>query len=214
MRRSRDHTIVALLALLVLADTITATAQTTFSSEPASRLWIAGHTNISQFTCDARKHQIQLQLNQPSLALANFTTVSTSEASLLATVAVDGFNCGNSRMDRDLQKALQADDFPEIRFLFLNARILSAPSTPQDPYRLSAKGELTIAGVTHPIAFAITGSYLAAGRLRATGAAAIQLTDYAIEAPTRLFGLVRVKNRLTVHFDLILTPVDQHAVAP
>jgi hypothetical protein len=47
------------------------------------------------------------------------------------------------------------------------------------------------------------GYFLNDGRLRAMGSKAIKMTDYNVEPPTAMLGLVKAENELTVHFDLI-----------
>jgi len=48
----------------------------------------------------------------------------------------------------------------------------------------------------------LDGNFLDDGRIRVTGKKEIKMTDYDVEPPTGLFGLVRAEDELTVHFDL------------
>ena len=53
---------------------------------------------------------------------------------------------------------------------------------------------------------------MAESRVRAKGSATIRMTDHGINPPRRLLGLVRVRDQLTVQFDLMLEPIRQTAL--
>ncbi len=189
-----------LIWLLGLAAAFPALAEIAFVAEPASRLWIVGRSNISTFECEAGAYEIHASTNRSARL---FPTVSRAEAAFTATIRAADLACGRTRMDDDLHSALQADRYPHIRFALDSAYVESSSDI---PYGLHITGQLTIAGTTRTVEYTAKGFTLPDDKVRATGHAAIRLTDYNIEPPSRLFGLVRVSDRLAVHFDLLLSP--------
>lgn len=69
-----------------------------------------------------------------------------------------------------------------------------------------------MAGVRRGVDFVVSGSHEAQGKVRALGSITIRMTDYGIDPPRRLLGLVRVRDELTVRFDLVLEPNRQTAL--
>ena len=165
-------------------------------------MWIEVRSNINQFECGASAYDLDALLHQRTKTKER-AAISPKQVSVEISILVEGFRCGNKRMDRDLKKALQAERFPTIHFAFLQAENVAA-AVGDDPQRLRTEGDLTIAGVTRRVEFVVHGHRLADGRMRARGDTVVQMTDYGLKPPKRFFGLVRVQDQLAVRFDLIL----------
>jgi polyisoprenoid-binding protein YceI len=71
------------------------------------------------------------------------------------------------------------------------------------------KGTLTVAGNTRDIQFVTNAYYLEPTRVRAIGKTTIRMTDFDVEPPTALMGLVKADHELTVSFDLVAKETDQ-----
>lgn len=202
--------ILAVLILLISAREVFS-FQSTFVPVNESRLWIEGSSNVNQFECRAEEYQGEATVpeteseNEPSVypaAQANETLF------LKLDIRVDSIECGKSKMNQDLQKALKAEQYPEISFLFQEANILDEPNSNQneDIFILQVKGLLTVAGTTKEISFKTEAYFINESRVRATGGTKINMTDFGVEPPTALMGLIRANEELTVNFDLIATP--------
>ncbi len=165
-----------------------------YAPDPArSRIWIEGRSTLKRFTCTTTR-------------VEGYGVVKAGGAVQgQLVVAVQAFDCGKQSMNRDLQKALQADRFPEIRFEPRKVVVLETPTG--DAARLDITGTLTIAGAARTVRFVASGQLLAAGRARLTGLLPLKLTDFDVKPPTALFGLIRVYDQITVHFDLTMQPV-------
>lgn len=160
----------------------------------ASRIWIEGDSNVNSFDCKADQYQGEAIQNQDE------ESNTTNNLTLNVEIKVAGFDCGKQRMNKDLRDALKEKDYPNITFVFLNAEPVE--STSDNPEFL-VFGNLTVAGVTNEIRFNIFGEMLQNGSMRAIGNKQIRMTDYNVAPPTAMFGLVKVDNELTVHFDLV-----------
>lgn len=182
--------------------------QSTFVPVDESRLWFEGRSNVNEFECLAENYSGQATLpefNDPASLLNRITEV----LSVQIEIEVDSIECGKNRMNKDLQEALKADTFPEITFTFQKADLLSRPETQDDAFEVEVHGNLTVAGNTREISFKTNAYYLNDQRVRATGQTTIRMTDFGVEPPTALMGLIRADEELTVHFDLIATGNNQ-----
>ena len=168
---------------------------------PESRVWISGASNIRHFTCKARalSGAIALQarlVHAPVLAGEN----ASMEPSL--SVTVDKLDCGIGMMNHHLYDALRCARHPRIDFRLATYEVdLKAPT----PVARIA-GLVTIAGVQRPVA--ATAALLAdsLGALHVRGSYAIRPTEFGVAPPRRFAGLLRVRDRITVHFDVALDP--------
>jgi hypothetical protein len=175
-----------------------------FVLSPESRIWIDGSSTVNAFTCEAAEVEGFLTHASPDVQAAP-QPVSIHEARGMLTVPVRTFDCGQRRMERDLYEALKADAFPEIRYELLDADVLTAPETERGTYVLRVTGRLTVAGTTRTVETTVRGERRPDGRLRATASQPLMMTDFGIDPPTALLGLVRARDHLVVRVDLVAT---------
>ncbi|MEX1011926.1 MAG: YceI family protein [Balneolaceae bacterium] len=194
--------IMAALFLLFVAGPADLQAQQLFLTEPDSRIWIEGRSNVNRFTCRASEYsgRAELAVDEAGYEL---TELDVPQASIVLRVVVESFDCGRARMNRDLAEALQSEQFPEIVFEYHRSTILDEKPGYARTILLEVDGELTVAGETRSIRFEAEGRYTPDGKVGAKGSTEILMTDYGVEPPTGLLGLVRAEDRLEVYFDLI-----------
>ena len=178
-------------------------SQLTYIPDQESRLWIEGRSNVNEFECHANQYFAEATLiddNDP----VEFQQQIEQRVFMQVDIRVDGFECGRSRMNQDLQKALKSSEFPEISFIFDSATILSIPGNPSDnnAFEIDVRGSLTVAGNTRNIQFTSKAYFVETYRIRAIGKTTIRMTDFGVEPPTALMGLIKAEDELTVNFDL------------
>lgn len=168
-----------------------------------SSLWIEGRSNVNTFSCDANKYDVNSQ-RIPAVYPENS---ATDNLQIEVSIQVKGFDCGKKRMNRDLYEALKADEFKAIHFEYKSTEEVEYDEE-SDVYRITVNGLLTVAGETNNIQFSMNGFLKEDGTIRAKGDTVIEMTDYNVEPPTAMFGIVRVNSTLTVHFDLTAAIVE------
>ena len=178
-------------------------AQIEYVPQDSSRLWIAGQSNVNQFECESREHRGEAIIFQTTTITGDTVTVDEDATKIMLEIDVEGIECGRSRMNRDLRNALKADDYPNITFVFNDIVSVSNGTSDPNSVRLEVSGSLTVAGVTREVNVHLTGYTFDDNRVRATGSKEIRMTDFGVEPPTAMLGLVKADNELTVHFDLI-----------
>ena len=168
---------------------------------PESRVWITGASNIRRFTCTARRLAGAIDLrgattDQPVLTGAN----ASAEPSL--SVTVDKLDCGLGMMNRHLRDALRGAQHPSIEFRLTTYQV--DLNVPVPVARIT--GLLTIAGVARPVATTAAVRTDSLGLLHIAGTYVVRPTEFGVTPPRRFGGLLRVRDRATVHFDIALDP--------
>jgi hypothetical protein len=103
-------------------------------------------------------------------------------------------------MDSDAYKALKADRYPAIGFQLISANI--EPRNANN-YSVQAHGNLTVAGVTREVVLKMTGVVANDGSLTFTGAEQVKMSDYNVERPSLLFGLIKADDMMTLTYTLV-----------
>lgn len=204
----------ALSGLLLLLSAGPADAQVRYVPTEESRVWIEGTSNATDFTCTTRRIEGEARLPDESdtafaaLEIGSAVPNEPGEPELQATVPVETLDCGKRRQNRDLYEAMAADEHPTIRYELLGVEVIAEPDSADGEYMLRAEGELTIAGVTQTAMLDLQGRRLNDGKVRAQGSTPMKMTDFDIDPPTALLGLIRVRDDIEVHFDITAVPAE------
>ena len=194
MKNSLFHITLLLLFAGLLGQT--AAAQNISLDRDDSRLWIEGSSNVNKFQCRAARYQTWME-----------PPTSDTSAQVEVDVAVEGFDCGKRRMNRDLYDTLLSGSHPYISFEYLSTESMEFDES-TGRYVLRVRGNLTVAGHTNTIEFPLEATIVDENRILATGQTTLKMTSYNVEPPSALLGLVRVNDELTVHFELAATVND------
>jgi polyisoprenoid-binding protein YceI len=117
---------------------------------------------------------------------------------VVVTTSVPAIDCGDSTMNKHLRKALKENQFPEIRYEALKYALVDNGSAVQ------TSGDLTIAGITKPLALGAKLVPLAEGGTKVTGQVEINMRDYGVKPPSLFFGALKVADVVTVKFNAIV----------
>lgn len=113
-------------------------------------------------------------------------------------VPVAGLECGDARMERQMRDALEAATHPVIRFTLESYTVRGATQK----LEVEARGTISVAGVSRPLAATVAGHVDGDGLVHATGSASIRMSDFGIERPAAFFGLLKAGDEVVVRFDL------------
>ena len=166
-----------------------------YQPAPESFIWIEGSSNVNAFTCKSDRVRGQARVST-NIAGAQATSVEV-------IIPVKGLDCGQRQMNRDMYRTLKADDFPEIQFELIQAYIVGDAPVEGNSYLIRVEGELTVAGETRHVAFEALGEMGATNKYKIRGKKDILMTDFGLEPPTALLGLVKARDELVVHFELL-----------
>jgi polyisoprenoid-binding protein YceI len=106
-----------------------------------------------------------------------------------------------NKMDKKTMKALKESDFPTIDFTLLSFNNVVRTD---DKFTAEASGNLKVAGETRKINLAITGNQLKDGSIEIQCSKDMKMTDFNIDPPTALLGVMKTRDEITVEFRIIL----------
>jgi len=110
---------------------------------------------------------------------------------------------GNGRRDRDLNKSMESDKYPTIRFDLHG--VTTAAGTP-DSVPVTLQGAMAIHGVTRDVT--LPGFVRReGGDLRVRSDFPINLKDYKIGGLSKLLGMLKMDEHIVVHVDVVFAPV-------
>jgi polyisoprenoid-binding protein YceI len=115
---------------------------------------------------------------------------------------VKTLDTGNGKRDRDLNKSMETDKHPTMRFELTG---VTAEETPADSAGVRLAGKLTLHGVTRDVV--LPARVWQEGRtLRLRSTFPVDLGDYRIGGLTKLLGMLRMQEGIEVHVDLTFAP--------
>ena len=199
--------VAAAAALLTLA--APAFAQTAL--QPGGSLRIEGDSTLHKWSSTATAVSM-------SFTLADGAPQSLSEAikaskvkGMEVKIPVAGLKSGESGLDKNMRKAMDADKFPEVLYKLGHYEL----SKPNDAGLATAKtaGELTIAGKTKTVAMDVEFK-LDADMAEVKGSHTLNMSDYGIKPPSLMLGAIKVRDPVTIRFDLVLKPQSTKETTP
>lgn len=113
------------------------------------------------------------------------------------TVPVADFECPDETMTEHLMDAMKPTEFAEITFRLDGYEASGAGA--------EASGALTILGVTRPVSFPLSLTPSGAG-VAIAGEVGLDMTEYGVEPPVVLLGLLRVRPEIRIQFEGTVVP--------
>ena len=165
-----------------------------------SKLYLKGTSNVNAFTCDCEDQYTEQTLEvERTGPYARFRNVDLH-------LRTKRFDCHNRKIDADMQKALQADVYPVIKVSLLDARqpAKCVDGGCKDWFDVQAKVKLTIKNVTTEQQIPAQAKISGPNRFQLKGAHTLLMSTYGVHPPEAMFGLIKVNDAITFHFDLIV----------
>lgn len=213
------HTIVLLAACTV---SMTGTGYgnpdlATFSILPESRLMLSGHASIVTWRLTSRQlhgsiaigaspHLVASVLSRwPSEGwLGEFLDGPALPARASISVPVASLHSQSTGMMRDVHRALRADTFPNIHYEFLEIEEIRIKpiDRPEAEVEMLSKGVLSIGGRNRIVSLNVVAKRTESGTIHLRGITEIRMSDFNVDPPTRLFGLIRASDDVEIEFEL------------
>ena len=115
---------------------------------------------------------------------------------------VSTLKTGNDRRDRDLNKSMESEKYPAIRFE-LTGVVVGGP--PSNSVPVTLQGRFIIHGVTRKASLPADVT-LGPDRVRVRGTARLNLKDYEIVGLSKMMGMLKMHEEILVHLDLVFGP--------
>jgi len=174
---------------------------------PASRVWLEGNSTVHHFESTATKLVVHVTSAQPTAARGLEGFVQLVRAGQVQAVDVSipvaEMQSGKTGLDKNMRKALKAEQFPRITFHL--DRYTVAKAAASDSFVIDAHGMLSVAGVEKAIDIR-AGALRSGESLRIRGTKELLMTQFGVKPPTMMMGAVKTSDQIVIHFDLWLVP--------
>lgn len=162
------------------------------------RITIAGTSTVHDYTAAsavARVTRVELGEATPGATFWDDVRKTAGLKAFEITIPAETLKSGKDGLDKNMYRALKTREHADITF-----RLTRLDGTTG---ALKAIGTLRIAGVerevTLPLKTVKKGTHLAVA-----GALDLLMTDYGVQPPTAMMGMVRADPKITVTFDVLL----------
>ena len=156
---------------------------------PNSQLNITGDTNISDFSCVFNSQMI------PFTRKVKVKEVNSEFHFENAILKLDntGFDCGSKGINKDFHALIKTEEYPQIS-LELKKLCINTPS------EAIADLKISIAGKTK--AYKLPVKIIEGKILQYRGNLSLNINDFNLKPPKKVFGLIVVKEDIDINFNL------------
>lgn len=169
-----------------------------FQIQEGSKLMLKGTSNVNSFSCDC-----QDQFDGKVVEIdrkGGYAKFRNAELWLRSRK----FDCKNRKIDQDMQKALKAEQFPYIKISLVdtwqNAKCLDGSC--KDWFDVQANVNITITNVTKTMSVPAKARVTGPNQFLLKGESALQMSSFGIAPPEAMFGMIKVNDWISFHFDL------------
>lgn len=198
MRRIHLAFMLAITLLPVVART--QESELKLSAQGTSKLSVEGTSTVRDWKCDATTIEATVT-GTGAAATASAKEVGAAAKRALLKVPVAQLDCHNGTMNEHMRKALKANDNKTIEY-----RIATWEVAPRgdDSASVKTSGTLVLAGAEKPITVDLAAKRGGGGSWELTGSKTIQMTEWGVKPPSLMLGTMKVRDPVTIRFDLEL----------
>ncbi|PJJ09432.1 hypothetical protein CLU83_2788 [Flavobacterium sp. 1] len=140
---------------------------------------ILGNSTIGKYSCsNSFTYQDTINLN------------SNTKNSLKSEISMSNFDCGNRIMNKDLKTTVKATKFPKSTVTITNIK----------PFGTNYKCVLNFRITDKTLSY--QNMILKTAKQSLEGTVAVNFSDIALEPPTKMGGIIKVKDEFVIHFVL------------
>jgi len=165
----------------------------------SSKVSLAGTSNIHPYTASTTAARlVRLQVAEDVFGEDVWNAIIKPGAVEAFEIAIPAATLSSPKegLDKNMHKALKVTQHPEITFRLSRVEGDATGA-------LKGIGILRIAGVDREIGLTLTTQRSAAG-ITVTGQVPLLMTDFAIEPPKAMLGMLKTDPKVTVTFEIVL----------
>jgi hypothetical protein len=197
MRKSISTSVFGIL--IVPAALLVQTPDVTIDVESTSRIWVKGTSSVRAFECQVPVFESRM-VSASDDAVAAILAGEKAIDSIALAIPSMSLDCRNGSMNGHMRKAINAADGDTIGFTVSSYSLTSA----EQGMNVTLEGSLALGGVTKPVTVAALAKAGPEGTVQVTGSHELNMRDYGLKPPTLMFGTMKVHDKVTVGFDLLL----------
>lgn len=201
--------VVGLTSLLAASPTVCAKTINQLGFQSESKLWLTGNSTFHAYKSTATKIDYVVDLKRP-LTPASKEAVKEELRKAIqnhqlkrldVNVPVAGLKSGSRGLDKNMHKLLLGEEHPSIHFHL--TRYQARPLPGREGFLIETLGELSLAGVTRTVSLESEAEWINDG-LRIRGEKEFLMSDYGIEPPVLLAGVLKTDDQVIIHYDIFL----------
>ena len=185
-----------MFSFLLLGFQPSTSVPTTWVVESGRRLVIDGSSNVNTFSCAVRKY-----LHCDTLRMypdGNTRRLRFRQCTI--HIDVGEIDCRHRFITSDLRKTLKYPEYEHMKIHFVS---LDDPFPITASQRIRGIVDIEIAGRTKRIDLWFEVSHQASGRLlHLSGRKELMFSDFKLEPPSKMAGMIRINEELKVNVDL------------
>jgi polyisoprenoid-binding protein YceI len=194
-------TLTAAVFAIALVSGQASAQRVSFNIQPGSELSLNGTSTLHSYECSAESLAGTIVCDTATLAK---TSTDSTVLNANVKIPVKGLHNSSDGLTKNMAEALKGDDYPVISFVLTQCS--AAPDSAGKPgvRNIDAKGNLTIAGKTLPIEIPVSLSRADSGAYRLQGTRDLLMTDYGVDPPSFMFGVMKTNPKVVITFNLKL----------
>lgn len=160
--------------------------------EKNSTLAIDGSSNINKFTCDIKEYmKIDTLRSLNDAQRKKFVFINSS-----LSIDIKRFDCHHKFITADFRKMLKAETYPDLRIHFVSLDEFHEAGI------VKGMVDIELAGRRKRMEVIYKCAHFGANQLRLQGDKLMKFSDFQLEPPKKIGGLIRINEEINVHFNL------------
>ncbi|WP_053990880.1 YceI family protein [Mangrovimonas sp. TPBH4] len=168
-------------------------AQTFTLNNSSSKLTVEGTSSLHDWEEVAEKQKGSIVIDNSG--------AEPSISSLSVEIEAESLKSGKSAMDKNTYTALKTKSNKTISFKLTKVKSISKVS--DGKFKVSATGDLSIAGVTNSTDLDFTME-VSGSTVKLNGSKSFKMSTFKIDPPTAVFGTVKTGDEVTIKFSSVL----------
>jgi hypothetical protein len=168
--------------------------------QPESRLAINGKTNVNKYTCSIARYA-----GSDTLVIKGERGKGAIFSKGIVKLIATEFDCNINFITNDFQKTINAEEYPHITIDFLSFG--QEPTFQATEEKFKGKMRLSLAGKSKPVEIRCAIKKDEKGYFHLTGRKDFNFSDFGLKPPSKMLGTVKVQEKITVNFHLVIRRV-------
>ena len=172
--------------------------------QKTSTLSIDGRTNINRCSCAVNEYTESDTITSLKGAYTNDPQGVPLKGVL--RINIDDFNCHNRIMTAEFKKNLKSRQYPQLKICFINLEKM--PFSGSNAETIKGNVDIELAGITRRFEISYNSCRTDVSEGQLIGTRTFCFSDFQLQPPQKMGGLIRVNDQLNVQFILYLKETD------